>query len=573
MSRGGAVAARSGAAGVAKMSPSALSRSVWKARWLALTVALPAWPGPKMAAREPVLAVNASPAAAARSARDARDALGEAAEDAAGVGGAGDGFCGGEGGPVPLYASDADDDGDDDGAPGGRARAVLAARADAATAVLGTEVVWLRHAVVEHPTVADGRFVFRVRARKWSKRRRVERRERVFVFSFRTATEAGEWSRAAAAAARRARRRAASARRRREGRGAGGDGDDDGDDGDGDVDGDGGSPGCAGGPAPSRARAVRAALRALYPPGVSGFSDCLTEGDKRAAAESGSSLLYGEVLPAGVDRLMDADHLDAASAAVLVDLGAGLGKLAVQCFLQFPGLRRVVGVELAWTRYAMSRDALSRLAQYLADGSLEGAAGAVRADEGRGLAAGLGADRALRLTLLPARAARTAPGDDAKERGDTPQLRGDEEDEEGDDAELGEEEEEEETDAKERGDGPEGAEPPAACAPRTIEVRRGNMFDAPDLGDADIVVLETMVPAESYARLARLLASLRPGCRVLTFANLRAPEFMAVYGGDDAAFPLEQLPANVPAWDRFLTTWNRRRGHHFHLWRRLGAAP
>lgn len=57
---------------------------------------------------------------------------------------------------------------------------------------------------------------------------------------------------------------------------------------------------------------------------------CLTEEDREAAASSRSSLLYGEVLPAGVSRILDADHLDAASASVLYDFGMGTGKLALQ---------------------------------------------------------------------------------------------------------------------------------------------------------------------------------------------------------------------------------------------------
>ena len=48
----------------------------------------------------------------------------------------------------------------------------------------------------------------------------------------------------------------------------------------------------------------------------------------------------------------------------LFDLGAGLGKLAIQVFLQFRNIVRVVGVELSPTRYALAERALLRLAQY-----------------------------------------------------------------------------------------------------------------------------------------------------------------------------------------------------------------
>ncbi len=62
---------------------------------------------------------------------------------------------------------------------------------------------------------------------------------------------------------------------------------------------------------------------------------------------SGSSLLYGEVLPSGVTKLLDSIHLDASRAHVLYDLGCGIGKLAVQAWLQWPHLTKVVGVEVS----------------------------------------------------------------------------------------------------------------------------------------------------------------------------------------------------------------------------------
>ena len=55
----------------------------------------------------------------------------------------------------------------------------------------------------------------------------------------------------------------------------------------------------------------------------------------------GCDLLYGEVLPAGVSRMLDARHLDASKADTLYDLGSGLGKLVMQAFLQFPNLKKV----------------------------------------------------------------------------------------------------------------------------------------------------------------------------------------------------------------------------------------
>lgn len=96
-----------------------------------------------------------------------------------------------------------------------------------------------------------------------------------------------------------------------------------------------------------------------------GYTDghyCLTKHDREEAARSGSSLLYGEILASGVSKLLDDDHLRASKAQVLYDLGMGVGKLCLQAFLQFPSLRLVFGIELAFSRYKMAEEALLRLA-------------------------------------------------------------------------------------------------------------------------------------------------------------------------------------------------------------------
>ena len=46
----------------------------------------------------------------------------------------------------------------------------------------------------------------------------------------------------------------------------------------------------------------------------------------------------------------------------LFDLGMGTGKLALQAFLQFPNLGRVVGIELATSRFVLGEKALINLA-------------------------------------------------------------------------------------------------------------------------------------------------------------------------------------------------------------------
>ena len=84
---------------------------------------------------------------------------------------------------------------------------------------------------------------------------------------------------------------------------------------------------------------------------------CITEQDRMIAHDTGSSLLYGEVLPRGCNKILDAEHLNAARCKTLFDLGMGIGKFALQAFVQFPNLDKVVGIELAQSRYVLGEKA------------------------------------------------------------------------------------------------------------------------------------------------------------------------------------------------------------------------
>ena len=85
------------------------------------------------------------------------------------------------------------------------------------------------------------------------------------------------------------------------------------------------------------------------------------------AERTASSYLFGEVLPAGVSKMLDEDHLDAASARVMFDLGMGCGRLCMQAFLQFVNLREVVGVELSSSRTSVAMEAMERLYEQVED--------------------------------------------------------------------------------------------------------------------------------------------------------------------------------------------------------------
>jgi len=66
-------------------------------------------------------------------------------------------------------------------------------------------------------------------------------------------------------------------------------------------------------------------------------------------------------LPAGVERLCDPDLLDIGCARRVLDMGSGLGKLAVQLFFSKPHIELVWGIEFSPSRYAMCYEVLREL--------------------------------------------------------------------------------------------------------------------------------------------------------------------------------------------------------------------
>jgi hypothetical protein len=94
---------------------------------------------------------------------------------------------------------------------------------------------------------------------------------------------------------------------------------------------------------------------------------CVTDNDRELAEHTASSLLYGEVLPRGVNKILDTEHMNAADAKSLYDCGMGTGKLALQAWLQFPNLEKVVGVELAISRFIIGERALLNLVGHRPD--------------------------------------------------------------------------------------------------------------------------------------------------------------------------------------------------------------
>lgn len=97
-------------------------------------------------------------------------------------------------------------------------------------------------------------------------------------------------------------------------------------------------------------------------------AQCVKETEKQDAEQKNISLLYGEILPRGVTHMYAPDVLDIDRAQIVYELGAGLGKLSAQTFLQFPHLTRVVGVEMCESRFESARRTLVKLAQLDGEG-------------------------------------------------------------------------------------------------------------------------------------------------------------------------------------------------------------
>ena len=251
---------------------------------------------------------------------------------------------------------------------------------------------------------------------------------------------------------------------------------------------------------------------------------CLTSEDQTLALDHKSDLLYGEVLPEGVSRMFDADHLDLMTARTVYDLGSGLGKLAMQAFLQFPHLDWVCGVELARSRSLKGFEAVRKLSK-LRLTAAGAAAMDVAANSGASVCSGVveeGKDGShVRLTETLQSAA-SSSSSYSKCLGRSRKAK----------------------------------------KHRYLELRCADLFTVHDAFQADVVICETKFPEEKYRDLAHFMSHMKPSVRVLTYEDLDV-----VYGYCHLSNPFVRLENNHSN-DRFYTTWAPNYGYRFHLWRR-----
>jgi hypothetical protein len=115
---------------------------------------------------------------------------------------------------------------------------------------------------------------------------------------------------------------------------------------------------------------VLALLRQAYGDAQIGALDEKLKGFKLLAADSSIEqneevfdLTYGEMLPQGVSKALGPERLvPSTQARILLDLGMGTGKFAMQAFLEASCLEHVMGVELTNARFRIAAKALKKLA-------------------------------------------------------------------------------------------------------------------------------------------------------------------------------------------------------------------
>ena len=235
---------------------------------------------------------------------------------------------------------------------------------------------------------------------------------------------------------------------------------------------------------------------------------CLTDSDRRNAVQVKSSLLYGELLPRGVNKALGSSRLAAGSASVLFDLGMGTGKVLIQAFLQFKNLRYAYGVELSSGRYKVAEDALLKTVHLLGAENYQ-----VQVNPGK---------------FIIVRESISSSCEES-------------------DLEM-------------------------ECSERVLHFECGNIFDIKNISIADIVMMETDFPADLHPDLYQLLSRMQEGSRLLTYLDLRRISKSNSTSDDrEIAFNtiFKQIDCNKHLSDRYPTSWSVQRGHHFFLWNRF----
>ena len=230
-------------------------------------------------------------------------------------------------------------------------------------------------------------------------------------------------------------------------------------------------------------------------------------------------------------KLLDSSHLHVQKAESLVDLGSGCGRIATLAFLAYPSLShvsslshsfdstapvysQVYAVELSPSRHALAAEAAKRLVEvFPAEFQLQ-----------------VCTTSRVRIAHRPQAKQKLPSGSQRRPSGSTAQLAG------------------------------------STSKLRILDICCGDMWRIPSavLQRADIVLMHTEFTAVSSAPFKQTVALMKPTARFVTYND---PTVWYSEAADPP--PFQQLEANVPESDTFLTSWSTSRGHHLFTWRRV----
>jgi hypothetical protein len=267
---------------------------------------------------------------------------------------------------------------------------------------------------------------------------------------------------------------------------------------------------------------------------------CVTDEDRKHANSTRGSLLYGELLPRGVNRALDSKHLNALKQGQqsLLDLGMGTGKVVLQVFLQCPNLNFVYGVELSSARFRVAQAAALQLVD------------TEKMDDGTGLMINrFEVVEHIKDRVLQIRDRLPAYNYHHNQNSHMGASTTDENQSDG------------------NGGGALLSSLAGTSTDRILYLEWNNLLETSSfIGEADMVLLETDIPSDTMLRLACLLYQMKPGSRILSYLDLSK-----VWEGHGGA-PFTQLELNKSLVDRFPTSWSVHRGHHFYLWTKTGRS-
>jgi hypothetical protein len=207
----------------------------------------------------------------------------------------------------------------------------------------------------------------------------------------------------------------------------------------------------------------------------------------------------------------------------------GTGKIIIQAFLQFRNLKYVYGVELSVGRYKLAEEAALRMVKLFGEENY-----LITNNPGK---------RLIIEEILSKPLPVGSPNGSPRQQNSSGSI---------DDSSLF------------YSSKTLTSSPSSSKNSRVLHLECGDMFHITNMEVADIVMLETDIPAELHHQLCHLLSQMHEGARTLTYLDLKK-----IWSPADGGMWFKQLESNRFLSDRFPTSWSVQRGHHFFLWVRV----